>query len=52
MKTYQWLTLFAAALITMGELLVFTGEGTVTLPQQPAVSTAQGMTPHRHSPGE
>ena len=42
MKTYRWLTLVAALLITLGELLVFTSESGRDPQQQADVLAATG----------
>jgi len=51
MKTYEWLTLVAALLITLCEVLVFTGQ-TAQAPQKQAnVAAATDVGSGTHSPG-
>jgi hypothetical protein len=51
MKTYRWLTLIAALLITLGEVLVFKSEGAQVPQQQATVAAGTHVGNGTHSPG-
>jgi len=51
MKTYEWLILFAALLITVCEVLIFTSQAAGAPQKQASVAVGTDVGSGRHSPG-